>query len=604
MGMGRVASSSGLGRWAAALLLIGCSGTITGAGDRSPGGPGADGGDGVGPRARSSADGGPGGADRQDAGAGGDELDADGLAACDDRSLPGQPLRRLSSTQYHNTLRDLFGDELGPELIEGSLFPRTQITSGFVNDAEANVVNTTESNAIEDEAERIATQLLAEPDRYAAQLLPCAVPSAADDDAIDGCIDDFIEQFGARAYRRPLTDGETDIARSLYDELRAEQSALEAWSALVQYFAQSPALLYRVERGQGTTKSGLVRLSDYEMASRLSYFFLDSMPDPELFAAAEAGELRTPAQVAAQARRLMDEPAFRTAFDAFHRDWLRAYELEQSGKDTQVFPDYTPEVQASLLEEASQLVRYVLDEGDGNLTSLLGSPEQPVNSTLASFYGVSAPGAGEDTWVPAAVPERRGLLTLGSLMATLAKKDRTNPIHRGAFFQREILCNQLPAFPANLDTQTPLESTSGLPTARERLAPLLENPTCMGCHGQFNPTGLALESYDATGRFREQENGAEIDTSATLVLDGQSRSFANGTELIEAVAESADARECYTLQLYRAALGRREFAADACSLALANRAAVDHGGDLRELLVAITQTDGFLYRQPIDAGEP
>lgn len=602
--MGWVASFGRLGRSTVALLLlIGCSGKIVGAGDSPSGAPRADGDGGAGPGSGSGsgADGGPGEPGLADAGAAGDdELDATGLDACDDRSLPGQPLRRLSSTQYHNTLRDLFGPELGAELIDGSLFPLTQISAGFVNDAEANVVNTAESNAIEDSAERVATELLADPDRYAAELLPCDVPSTQDDAAIDACIDDFIEQFGLRAYRRPLTESELMIARGLYDELRAEQSALEAWSALVQYFVQAPALLYRVERGLGTTRSGLVRLSDYEMASRLSYFFLDSMPDAQLFAAAEAGELRMPAEVAEQARRLMDAPTFRAAFDGFHRDWLRAYELEQAGKDTDVFPDYTPEVQASLLEEASQLVRYVLDEGDGNIASLLGSPELPVNSTLAEFYGVMAEGADQDTWVPVAVPERRGLLTLGSFMATLAETDRTNPIHRGAFFQREILCNQLPAFPANLDTQTPLEDTSMLPTARERLSPLLENATCMGCHAQFNPTGLALENYDAVGRFREQENGAQIDASATLVLDGASRSFDTGSELIEAMAASDDARQCYTLQLYRAALGRREFGADACSLALADRAALEHGGDLRELLVAITQTDGFLYRQPIE----
>jgi hypothetical protein len=383
-----------------------------------------------------------------------------------------------------------------------------------------------------------------------------------------------------------------------------DQSALEAWSALLQFFVQSPALLYRVERGMGLTQDGLVRLDDYEMASRLSYFFLDSMPDDELFAEAEAGRLRTPDEVATQARRLMDKPELRTALDGFHRDWLRLYELEQSGKDTSVFPEYTPELQASLLEEASRLVAQVLDDGDGNVASLLGSPETPVNSTLAAFYGVQASGADEDTWVTVPIPERRGLLTLASFMATLAEGDRTNPIHRGAFFQKEILCNELPAFPANLDIQAPLLDTSMLPTARERLSPLLQNASCMGCHVQFNPTGLALESYDAIGRFRTQENGADIDASATLTLDGASQSFETGAELAQAVAQSEQARECYTLQLYRAALGRREFAQDACSLALANRAARDHDGDLREVLVAITQTDGFLYRQVADAGAP
>ena len=528
-----------------------------------------------------------------------DELDTTGVDACAQRVLPAQPLRRLSSQQYANTLRELLGVELAAPLLAGSRFPVTSIEAGFVNDAEANTINTDESNAIEDEAERIARLVLADGERYARALLPCDLATGVSDGAVDACIDRFIAEFGRRAYRRPLTGGETAIVRGLYDGLRAEQAALPAWSALVQFFVQSPALLYRVERGAGSTAGGLLRLGDHEMAARLSYFFLDSMPDAELFAAADAGELQTPAQVAEQARRLMASDAFAQVLDGFHRDWLRLHELERASKDAAAFPGYSAEVQRSLLQEIPQRLRHVLAEGDGNIASLLGDERSPVNSVLAEFYGVDAPGAGPDRWVVVDLPQRRGLLTLASLMATLAEPDRTNPIHRGAFFQREVLCNQLPAFPANLDTATPLLDTSMLPTARERLAPLLQNGTCMGCHAQFNPTGLAFENYDAVGRWRTRENGAAIDASGALALDGEQRAFAGPLELAEQLARSTQVRDCYALQWYRAALGRREFEQDACSLALARQAVADGGGDLRELLVAITQTDGFMYRQPI-----
>jgi hypothetical protein len=126
----------------------------------------------------------------------------------------------------------------------------------------------------------------------------------------------------------------------------------------------------------------------------------------------------------------------------------------------------------------------------------------------------------------------------------------------------------------------------------------------MGCHTLFNPTGLAFESYDAVGRWRDTENGAPIDTTGSLVVDGAAHAFETPLELSEAVAASAQARDCYTLQWYRAALGRREFAEDACSLAVAEQAATDSGGDLRELLLAITQTDGFLYRRVNDEEAP
>jgi hypothetical protein len=568
------------------LGLIGCSGQIA----DPAGGPGG------GPTGGAGA-GGQAGTGGGRAGEDGEPSPTEGVDACAERDLPGQPLRRLSSTQYQNTLRQLLGADLAEPLGMGSLFPATTVEAGFVNDAEANLVNTAESNAIEDDAERIATLVLADPAPYLTALLPCSLPAAPADAEIDACIDDFIADFGGRAYRRPLTTSETEIVRGLYDAVRAEQTAAEGFAALLQFFVQSPALLYRVERGADEAAPGLLRLTDHEMASRLSYFFLDSMPDAELFAAAEAGELSTRKQVRDQAVRLLDEPAFVAAAAGFHRDWLQLYRLEQGGKDQGLYPEYTSEVRDSLLDEVSHFVTHVLDDLDGNVESLLGSASVPVNSVLADFYGVSVDGAGTDTWSPAELDDRRGIFTLASTMAAQADTDSTHPIHRGVFFQREVLCNALPTFPGNIDTVGPLQDTSMLPTARERLAPLLSNGQCMGCHTLFNPTGLAFESYDAVGRWRDTENGAAIDTTGSLGLDGAQHAFETPLELSEAVASSEQARDCYTLQWYRAALGRREFAEDACSLAVARQAATDSGGDLRELLLAITQTDGFLYRR-------
>lgn len=575
-------------------LWAGCSGTIGAGGQGAEGdrrGPGAQG------QAGAGGSGGP-------TDPNGESAPTDALSECEQRALPVQPLRRLSSTQYHNTLRELFGATLAEPLLSDSVFPRTVVSAGFVNDAEANLVNTAESNAIEDNAERIASLVLADPGPYLNGLMPCSLPAAPLDADIDACIDGFIESFGARAYRRPLTGSETDIVRGLYDTVRAEQSATEGFAALLQFFTQSPALLYRVERGAGEVVPGLLRLTDHEMASRLSYFFLDSMPDAELLAAAEAGALSTREEVRAQAERLLDTPAFIRASAAFHRDWLQLYALEQGGKDAALFPTYTAEVRASLLQEVSHFVEHVLDELDGNVASLLGSSSVPVNRALAEFYGVEVQGASDEAWVPAELADRRGIFTLASSMAAHADADRTHPIHRGVFFQREVLCNPLPTFPGNIDTVGPLEDTSMLPTARERLAPLMTNGQCSGCHTLFNPTGLAFERFDAVGLWRDTENGATIDSSGSLALDGEQLAFETPLELSEAVAHSGQARDCYARQWYRAALGRREFAEDACSLALAEQAAADSDGDLRELLLAVTQTDGFLYRRVLEQEAP
>ncbi len=513
--------------------------------------------------------------------------------ACKQRALPVQPLRRLSDQQYLNSLAELFGPTLAPGLVSGSVYPTTVIRRGFVNDAEANTVNTTQSNAIEDEGERIATAILAGPDPYLRALLPgCTLGATITDAQVDACVDGFITRFGTAAYRRPITASEAAIARTVYDAIRPTQGAVRAWASVVQFFVQSPGLLYRVERGAGPAAvAGHVKLTDHEMASRLSYLFLNGAPDAELTAAANAGTLSTAAEVATQARRLMAGPKFLGVVSGFHRDWLHLYEA--AAKDPVLFPRYTAAVQASLAREPEELLRYVLEEGDGSLKQLLGSPSLPVDPTLATFYGLTpgtAPG-----WVPMEIPHRRGLLTRASVMAALAKPNETSPIHRGNFFRNSVLCERELVLPANVDTSTPLKDTSMAATARERLAPLSVNADCAGCHRMINPPGLALENFNAAGEYRATENAATIDASGTFSLG----TYDGPAQFIALIADSEQVQGCYALHWYRASLGRFEVKEDACSVATLKDLVVKSKGDLKELMVSLTQTDAFLYRREV-----
>jgi len=518
--------------------------------------------------------------------------------ACEQRVLPTQPLRRLSTQQYQNSLTALFGPTLSPALVNGSVFPTTVISKGFVNDADANTVNTAQSNAIEDNAERIATTILAAPEPYLRGLLPCMLATPIPDSQIDGCVDAFITKFGSAAYRRPVTTDEAAIAKGLYTGLRATQGATKAWATVVQFFVQSPAMLYRVERGAGPSSiTGTSALTGYEMASRLSYLFLNSSPDEELLAKAAAGELSTAAQVTAQARRLMAGPKFVEVMSAFHRDWLHLYEAA-AGKDATLFPGYTPAVEASLLREPEELLKYVLNEGDGSLKALLGSPSLPVDPVLAGFYGLPA-GAGTG-WTAREIPNRRGLLTRASVMAALAKPNQTSPIHRGNFFRNSVLCEHELVLPANVDTSGPLKDTSMAKTARERLAPLTTRSDCAGCHRQINPIGLALENFDAAGQFRATENDSTIDPSGSIDLGQGLKPYLGADALIELLADSQKAQGCYALHWFRASMGRFEAAEDACSVATLKDLVVKSKGDLRELMVSLTTTDAFLYRRSLE----
>lgn len=520
--------------------------------------------------------------------------------ACKSRVLPVEPLRRLSGTHYENTIRDLFGPTLAPDLLSGSIFPPTLYSSGFEADAEANAVGTLASNAIEDNAERMAAIVLARADAYVRGLMPCSFPDVITDSDIDGCVNDYISSFGLRAYRRPLTENEHRLVRDLYDTVRAADSARDAFVATVQFFVQSPALLYRVERGLSEVDAdGSVKLSDYEMASRLSYLFLGSMPDLELFEAAASGRLSSPEDLSRQALRLMSEQGFEASMGRFHRDWLHLDALKSLVKDSSVFPSFNEDVRRSLVRETDLFIKHVLNDSDGSVSSLLGSSYRPVDAILAEYYGVEARDASEDNWVVVETPERRGLLLQASLMATLADDNRSNPIHRGGFFTREILCQELPPLPDDISAEATLQSSSGLPTARERLAPLLTDVKCKSCHAAFNPIGLALENFDGAGRWRNQEQGADIIADGEVDLGGEMKTFSTPQELAELIAHSEEARSCYAKQWYRAALGRREFSEDNCGITSLQLTAAKADGDIRSLLAALIQTDAFRFRRAV-----
>ena len=504
---------------------------------------------------------------------------------------PPQPLRRVSSEQYHQIVLDLMPPSVGPALVSMSLFPETIITQGFSADAAANLVSTAHSHRIEDNAERMADALLARADEVYPQLDAC-IPQGFSDAQLDACVDGFIQEFGLRAYRRPLTQAERQIARDLYDAVRQAQSAREAFAALLQLFLQAPALLYRVERG-GQPVQGLPQLrhlTDWEMASRLSFFFLGSGPDQALRQAAAAGQLSTPAQVQAQARRLAQTPRAKQVMGAFLRDWLKLYLLRGAQREGLTLDLATRQ---ALLREGERLLTYVVEQGDGSLASLLGAATMPVAPELGALYGVQGADGG-----PRQLEQRRGLLTTVSFMMAHSHVRSTNPIERGAFLLKEVLCSHVPPLPGDVDLSAPLEATSHLPTARERLAPLTERNDCAGCHMRINPPGLAMERFDHLGRWRTHEGGVPIDASGLLRERGLELRFETSLELVEALAAERVVHDCYALQAFRFAQGRYEAAADAHALAQLQERFWDAGGDLTELLVALTQTEAFLYRRP------
>jgi len=291
------------------------------------------------------------------------------------------------------------------------------------------------------------------------------------------------------------------------------------------------------------------------------------------------------------ARTLLEDPRARRAAAEFYRQWLGLRAIDTMVKDAAAYPALTPELRAGMQAEIGATVENLLWAGDRKLSTLLTAPVAFVNPALARLYGVD--GAGPMVTLPA--PERAGILTQAGLLAVYALPDQSSPVHRGKFVREQVLCQELPPQPPNLMVTAP-EVDPRRPT-RERFSQHAKDAACSVCHRLMDPIGFGFEAYDGLGRFRATDGGGAVDASGMLTdtrdADGP---FDGARALAERLSKSAEVRDCVATQWYRYALGRLDGPGDACSLKQLRDGFASSKGDLRELLVAVTQTEAFLNR--------
>ena len=362
------------------------------------------------------------------------------------------------------------------------------------------------------------------------------------------------------------------------------EAAIElAVSALMQ----APQFTYRIEIGDG---DGLV--TPHELASRLSYLLWQSMPDDALMAAAEAGELTTPAQIEAQARRMMERPRARQAMIDFHRQWLEFDRVQDEAKEPGSFPDWGPELRAAIREEVDRFVGGVIFDGDGTIASLLTSRSSWVNEPLAMHYGLDP----VDGWTEVELPanERSGILTRSDFLAGQSHETNGSPILRGVFVIERLLCSGLGAPPANADTSTPERAPGSGPVTNRTLFEERTAPAqCQGCHAQINGIGFAFEHYDATGRYRTKDDTLPVDATGTIVGTDVDGPYDGAIELSQRLAQSRSVSDCVATNWIRYATGRRVEPEDACLVERARSSLAASGGDVRELLIDIVTSPEF-----------
>jgi hypothetical protein len=516
---------------------------------------------------------------------------------------PGpSPIRRLTRVEYNNTVYQLLGDTSQP----ADAFPPDEEASGFDNQASALVV----SPLLAEHYMTAAEALAAEHTPTLMAQLPACVGAGADQDACSADAQGFVESFGKRAFRRPLIESEVttfvdlfEYGTTLGESTYAADVGVEM---VVEAMLQSPHFLYRVEFGMPDPgDAGVVELTSWEVASRLSYLLWNTMPDEALFEAAEADELRTTAQIEAQARRMMGTPRAREAVKNFHRQWLGLDDVESRiaalGKNPEIYPDYAITLPYLWRKETEAFLDYAVFEENASVETLFTASYSMMNEDLAAFYGVSGPVGEEFVRVELDPNQYAGFLTHAGLLALHAKTDRSSPVHRGKFVRTTLMCEPPVAPPPNVPEPPEIDTSK---TTREQFAEHVAAPECAGCHYTMDPVGFGFEHFDGIGRYRATENGLEIDASgefiASLDIDGP---FDGAVELANRLAGSEQVKSCVVAQWFRFGYGRVETEADSCSITQVEEAFAAANYDIKELVIALTMTDAFRYRRTLDYSE-
>ena len=314
------------------------------------------------------------------------------------------------------------------------------------------------------------------------------------------CATAFITSFGKQVYRRPLAADDTARYQGLYDKAISSgydfKTGIE-W--IVFAMLQSPQFLYRFELGS-TPTGNTAKPTPYEIASRLSFIYLQSMPDAALFAAADKGELVTQAQLEAQARRLLADPKGGRLLDYFEQ-WLDIDTLPDIVRDGTVYPNLDPTLPALLQGETRAFAADLLTSPTGTFDALFTAPYTFANAALARHYGLTGPAGSAYEKVDA--PGRAGVLTQGVMLAH-DKATRTSIVRRGLKIRTDVLCQIVPAPPPNVDLSS-LDKTATGVSQRDRLEQHRTQASCAGCHNLMDPIGVVFEGFDAVGRARTMD---------------------------------------------------------------------------------------------------
>lgn len=503
-------------------------------------------------------------------------------------------IRRLTKTEYGNTLHDLYGVE--PSIADE--LPDEVSGEGYLNSLSA--LQLEQYLKIADKVlARIVSPPGSPPTAIQKRLFgksPAAAAAGAA--ALREAARTVARSLATKAYRRPPAPAELDKLLEAFDLGRRSNLAYQqSLHLMLKAILVSPQFLFITPAGEAGSSSGIVPLDDYQLASRLSYLLWATMPDEELMALAEKGTLHEPAVLDAQVLRLLKNPRSRALFDGFGAQWLRVGGLQRQVFDSALFPQMTAQLRTAMYDEARLFFESIVRENQ-SIVRFVDGDYTFLNGALASIYGLEKTITGpEMRRVKLSDKNRGGILGMPGVLAATSFPNRTSPVKRGVWVLEQVLGDHVPAAPPNvpaLDQQD--QATVSNLTVRERTELHRTNPVCANCHKILDPIGFGLENFDAIGQWRDRDsNGKPIDAAGEL--PGGER-FSSPKDLKAIIAGRTDALSRSLVEkLLAYALGRRLEGYDEIVVDNLMQGVAEDGHRMQTLIKGVVTSYPFRYRR-------
>ena len=499
-------------------------------------------------------------------------------------------IRRLTKTEYANTLSDLYG--VDPSVAD--TLPEEVVGEGFLNS-----ISPLQSELFLGIANKVVEQVLSPEGKAPTAIqkrLFGELPAENSDPRKESR--KVARSLARDAYRRPPTDAELDVLVEVYDLARDNGLAHSGGLRLMlKAVLVSPQFLFITPARKAESDEPIVSLDDHQLASRLSYLLWSAPPDTELSALADKGELHKPGVLRAQVERLLEHTRSRALFDGFGAQWLRLDGLDRQEFDPEKFPQMTLALRKAMMEEARLFFESIVRENQ-TVARFVDSDYTFLNEPLAKLYGLEQSVRGPKMRrVKLENPNRGGILGMPGMLAATSFPNRTSPVLRGIWVLEQVLGERIPTPPPDvpeLEEQDHKE-VEGL-TLRQRTELHRTEATCANCHKVLDPIGFGLENFDAIGRWREKDDfGIAIDSSGKLP---GGKAFSSPAELMSLLAlREADLARNLTERLMAYALGRQlEGYDDIVVERLLAKVALD-GYRVRSIISEVVTSYLFTYRR-------